>query len=223
MPIPLLPIIGAATGVAGTAGGVASSFANNEVQRANKKRLEELERLDAAGKLGLNPVEQQQLQAQLYNPVQRAAAEGRVNAEKMQAAMGTTSAADLADLRQQQVRTNAAGARDAAMAVRGANEQKKVMQQQEMESRRGAKAQMKADDIATIMGALSKGAAAGGAIAGAPEGTFANTALALGGMRAPSTGAAGFSEEELALFRKLRENGQLDGILSQAKTLQGGM
>lgn len=180
---PLLLGLGGLAGAAGLAGSVAASTTNNELQRSNRAELERLKRLQAAGQLGLDPVQQQRLQAELHNPVQRAAAEGRMAAEQQLASMGRASAGDLSRVRTEQARLNAAGARDAAMAARQANAQKKKAQIAEIQDREAAKAQFRKDDVSTILGGIRGGAGAAGAIAGAGPEALSNVSLAAGGLK----------------------------------------
>lgn len=180
---PLMAGLGGLAGAAGLAGSIVASTTNNELQRSNRAELERLKRLQAAGALGLDPVQQQRLQAELFNPVQRAAAEGRMAAEQQLASMGRASAGDLARIRTEQARTNAAGARDASMAAKQADAKKKQAQVAEIQDREVAKAQFRKDDVSTILGGLRGGAGAAGAIAGAGPETLSNLALAAGGLK----------------------------------------
>lgn len=218
------PIIGGATALGGAAASLYQITANDEVQRANRKRLAELERLQKAGQLGLTPVEQQQLQASLYTPMQRALAQGQAQAEKAQASLGDRgSAGDYAQIRQESAKNAAAAQRDVATQVQGAKEAKKQQQLGEIEARRQAKAQYKADDLSMLFGNLAKSAAAGGAIAGSPPGTMPGTLLGLGGYPVGGPNTVGLTPEEAQMLGKLKQEGRLDQILQRAQALQGGM
>jgi hypothetical protein len=188
---PLLLGLGGVAAAGGLAGSIVASTTNNELQRSNRAELERLKRLQAAGQLGLDPVQQQRLQAELYNPVQRAAAEGRMAAEQQMASMGRASAGDLSRVRTEQARLNAAGARDAAMATRQADAQKKQAQRTEIQEREAAKAQYRKDDVSTILGGVRGGAGAAGALIGAGPDTLSNVSLAAGGLKQTPVAPAG--------------------------------
>lgn len=222
---PLMAGLGGLAGAAGLAGSIVASTTNNELQRSNRAELERLKRLQAAGALGLDPVQQQRLQAELFNPVQRAAAEGRMAAEQQLASMGRASAGDLARIRTEQARTNAAGARDASMAAKQANAKKKQAQVAEIQDREVAKAQFRKDDVSTILGGLRGGAGAAGAIAGAGPETLSNLALAAGGLKQVGTGAPPVvTPDELKAITEGIPQDQLGGLLQAAqrrKQLEG--
>lgn len=221
---PVGAILGGAAALGGAGASLYQITANDEVQRANRKRLAELERLQKAGQLGLTPVEQQQLQASLYTPMQRALAQGQAQAEKAQASLGDRgSAGDYAQIRQESAKNAAAAQRDVATQVQGAKEAKKQQQLGEIEARRQAKAQYKADDLSMLFGNLAKSAAAGGAIAGSPPGTMPGTLLGLGGYPVGGANTVGLTPEEAQMLGKLKQEGRLDQILQRAQALQGGM
>jgi hypothetical protein len=205
------PLLGAGLAIGGTAAGIATSFANNAVQRRNRAALEALQRRETAGTLGLTPLQKRQLQAQLQSPVARAAAEGRLAAERQAASMQNGSAGDLQAVQAQQTAMNAAASQQAAQQVAAANAQRAAEQKAEIDARLQAQAQMRADDYATILGTAAKTAAAGGAIAGAPPGTMPDTLLGAAGLPvrgtafggAPSIAGLGLGPDELAQLQEL--------------------
>lgn len=174
MPLPLLvPLIaGGISAAAGAAGGIAPTLANNQLQKRNREKLDELLQREKQGKLGLTPAQQRILDQRLQSPVAAAAAEARSRAEQIQAAGGVQSGADLSRLRTEQTRQVATGAQQAALQVAMADEAARASQLDEIEQRSQMKAQMKADDIAQILGAVSQTAGTVGLAAGSVPGTF---------------------------------------------------
>lgn len=156
----------------GVAQGIGSSFANNELQKRNRERLDELLARENQGKLGLTPAQQRLLDQRLQAPVAAAASDQRANSEQFMAAGGTSTGRDLSQLRREQVNTRAGGAVEAALQTLAADEQAQRQQEQEIESRMQAKYAMKADDMEKIFGALQQGAGVVGAAAGQPPATM---------------------------------------------------
>jgi hypothetical protein len=236
VPLPLLALAGIGTAGLGTVGGIWQSTANDAVQRENRQRLEQLRKLQAGGKLGLNPLEERQLQDTLVSPVQKAAAEGRLRAEQIAASTGSATAGDMSRLRTEQTRANGEAGQQAAIAVRAADQGKRKEQLAEIEQREQARATMKADDLQTVLSSLSQSAAAGGAIAGSPPGTLPNTLLGIGGLpfggapaapaqvapaQAALAGLTPAQQQQLAAWAQSNPDAYRQALL-QALALQGG-
>jgi hypothetical protein len=170
-------IAGGISAAAGAASGIAPTLANNQLQKRNREKLDELLAREKQGLLGLTPAQQRILDQRLQAPIAAAANEARTRAEQIQAAGGVTSGADLSRLRTEQSRQLAGGAQAAAMQVAQADQAAKAAQLDEIEQRDRLKAQMKADDYAQILGAVSETAGATGLLAGSPPGTFQLTEL----------------------------------------------
>lgn len=157
------------TGALGLGQGIANTIANNPEQKLVKQQLDELNRKKAAGNLGLTG-EQQQLMSQSLNaPVQNAAAQGRARAEQIAASMGGSSGADLSRLRQEQGRTVAMGAQNAAQQVAAANLAAKQQQLDEINRLTAMKSGLRSDDYNSIFSGLSQMAGAAGGMAGVPK------------------------------------------------------
>lgn len=222
------PLIGLGLAGAGTVASAIGTLANNKVQRLNRERIAALEKKQASGTLGLSAQQQRQAQQALASPVQRAAAEGRLAAERQMASMQGGSAGDLQRLQQQQAAMTAAGGQQAAAQVMAANEQRKAEQLAELEQRVQAQAQMRADDIATILGGAKSSAGAGGALIGSASKGALGSAFKDIGMRAMGGGPAAtgmgtsLTPDDLALVEKLNQDGQLMKILAAVKQQEGG-
>lgn len=164
---PLSLAIGGGTAALGTIGGILQSTANNSAQRLNRERLNALLRKQGAGTLGLSPIEERQMQEAYANPARRAAATGKLQAEQLAAANGNAMAGDLERMRNAQAMQVGQAEQQASLATMAADKARKDQQMAEIDQRTAAKAQYKADDLATILGGISKSAATGGAVAGA--------------------------------------------------------
>lgn len=220
------PALGVGLAGVGIAGGVAQSMANNGVQRTNRARIDELERLKATGGMGLTPVQQRQLQQSLTSPMQRAASSARLRGEQLMAASGGAGAAgDIAAMRDQQARQVGEAGQQAALQTRAADEQRKAAQLAELEGRTQAQAQMKADDYASIFGTLKEGASAGGALLAAAEtpGAKPGTWLSLGGNNPAVTPVGALPPEDLDMLAKLtpEQRAQLLNQVRAAQAAQG--
>lgn len=181
-------------GGVGLAGGIAQTTANNPSQRLNRQRLDELLNLQRSGGLGLTSTEERLMGQQATDPVRREATANRTRMEQLMAAAGSSaSGADLSRLRQEEGKMVGDAVGAAALAVRGADMQKKQAQLNEIEARTGVKGQMRGDDMAAIFGAASQLAAPVGLALGAPPGTVQQGPLM--GMR--------FSPNELAILQRL--------------------
>lgn len=176
--VPLL-IAGIVAAAAATAQGVHKAVVNNQAQKRNREKLDELLVEERSGEEhGLTPETKRAMTMQLNTPVQAAAQQGQNRAEQIQAAVGgEASGADVGRLRTEEARINAKGAQDAAMAIFQADELKKVENknklQNEIEQRIGMQTAMKNDDVDSVYGGIAQGASTMGQTLGAPPGTGA--------------------------------------------------
>lgn len=167
-PITLSLLIG---GGLGATQGVVSSFLNNAEQKRNREQLDELLAAEKSGKLGLTGAEQQRLSNELVSPIQSATTAMRTRAEQAQAAMGNTSGANLARLREEQTRAVSGAQQAAASQVQAADLAAQQRQRNELEQRLALKSAMRRDDVNAILGGLSAVSGPLGGLAGAPPGT----------------------------------------------------
>ena len=217
----MLPLIAAAAVPAalGAAGNILGTMTNNQLQRRNKAKLEDLLNLEDQGALGLSPVEQRRMTQALVSPVQQAAALGRQRAEQLAAANPGASAGDLAQLRKEEVGARAQGAMAAGAQIEDANSAKVAQQKAEIEQRMQAKARMRADDMTGILQGATEAAGAAGAALGAPPGAVpgmgqGQAALAaglkqVGGVAPPPLAAVApgaFSAQELSQLETFRRS-----------------
>lgn len=187
------PSMGQAIGgpVLGVAQGILNTTINNEAQKRNKAKLEDLLQLERQDRLGLDPTQQRLMDQQLNAPVARAAQDAQQRAERIAATAGSgASGADLARLRQEAAQIRGAGGQDAALAIQQANAERELAQQNEIEQRIGLKAAMKRDDWDSVFNAASQVGGALGQTAGAPPstqgiGTGTATGSAPGELAAP--------------------------------------
>ena len=222
----------AATGVAGALGiGQAIAGAKpTETDIANKKRLEELRRLQERGQLGLGGDEERLLGSRLTAPVQRAAGEAQRRAEAVQAAAGGTSAADLSRLRQEQSRTVSAGRRAAAEQVEAADIAARRAQEAEIEQRTAAVSQRQRDVRTAIFDPLIQTAGALGQVAGSPPETLRAASLFGAPVRDPNKlvpqlvgmGISPERAQELADMER-RNPGSLTRLINQAQAQSPGL
>jgi hypothetical protein len=196
--------------------GAIMSTANNASQRLNRQKLEELNKLQASGGLGLTGVQQRAMAQGMVAPVQRQATEARQRSEQFQAAQGATGG-QLAAGQMQQAELVGDAVAQAAQQVAMANEQKKQAQLQEIEARTAAKAGMRADDLSAVMGGVSDVSAALGTAAGAPPGTFQ-----LGPMFGGQYKDLLFDESELDLIEELAKKDPA-AIARIRAQLEGGL
>jgi hypothetical protein len=155
----------------GTTQGVISSFQNNAEQKRNREQLDELLAAEKSGKMGLTGAEQQQMSNELVSPIQSATTAMRTRAEQAQAAMGNTSGANLARLREEQTRAVSGAQQAAAGQVQAADLAAQQRQRNELEQRLALKSAMRRDDVNAILGGVSAVAGPLGGLAGAPPGT----------------------------------------------------
>lgn len=157
-------------GAAGIGQGIAGALGNNGEQKLVNQQLDRLTRKKQQGNLGLSGEQQQMMDQALNAPVQNAAAQARSRAEQIAAASGSSSGADLSRLRQEQGRTVATGAQNAAAQIQSADVQKRQQQLDEINRLTALKSGLKQDDYSSIFGGLSQVAGAAGGAAGVPKG-----------------------------------------------------
>jgi len=168
MPIPLLAPLALGTAAVGIGQAVQSVKANDELQKRNKMKLDQLLQRERTGELGLSGTQKTLLDQQLNSPIAAMAAQGRERGEQLMAASGGGSGADLSRLRTEQARTVSDASQNAALQIAAANEQRRQEERNEIEQRAAAQAAMKRDDVNSTFGALSDGLGAVGALAGMP-------------------------------------------------------
>lgn len=156
----------------GLAQTVYSIAAPNPAAKRNRQQLERLLALEREGKLGLSGTQQRLMYQAQTDPVRAYAAQQRQQYERMAAASGDQSGAELARLRQEQGRMVGGAAQNAGLNVAAANEQRRQEQRQEIDQRTMAKQQFAADRAAQAFGGISQMASAVGAAAGSPPNTF---------------------------------------------------
>lgn len=182
----MLPGLAAgATGALGLAQAGVNILANNEAQKRNREKLEQLMRMEAGGQLGLTGTEERLMQRRMNDPVAQAAQAAQSRAARIAATMGEgASGGDLAQLRQEAQQLRAGGAQNTALAVSEADRAAAEQQKNEIEQRMALKLAMRRDDIDQAFNAASQLAGAAGQAAGAPPNTEGVT-------DGSSTGAAG--------------------------------
>ena len=199
--LPMMAIPGLVSAGVGLAQGIAGATSDRTQQQWNKKRLEELMKLQQQGQLGLSGNERRQLNAQTYQPAANAAAEARSRAEQLMAAGGQTSGADLVASQKAQQGANAQARQQAAQIVNAANLQKQAQQKNELEARLAEKSRMAQRDVGMVGDAVQDAlatAAQAGVDAFAPQ---------VGGA-APGA-AGGMAGIDPAMLKKLQELGLL--------------
>ena len=163
------------SGIAAT-GGLAQTIyalaAPNPAAKRNRQQLERLLALERQGKLGLSGTQERLMYQRQMDPVRNYAMQQRQNYERMAAASGDQSGAQLARLRQEQGRMVGGAAQSAGLNVAAANEQRRQEQKQEIEARVQAKTQFSADRAAQTFAGVEQMAGAFGRASGSPPNTF---------------------------------------------------
>ena len=182
---PVGTAIGTAAG--GMVGGTVAAIPQlvvSDAERENKRRIEELKRMQEMGALGLSEREKQQLygagQSQIQGQLKQA---GQIARQAGAAGMATGAGTEL--LRQGQAAETGAGlAANVAQSVEAQNLARKRELQDELVSREQAQSQMKTDRLSAITKILS-GGLAGGIQSLKDEQTYQG-----GGLKAPEISAA---------------------------------
>jgi hypothetical protein len=169
MPIPLgIAAAGALTGGVGLAQGIAGAV-KTKADKANEKRLRELEELKENSLLGLTGTDWRVQERSLLAPVRSAAGETRARAEQIGAGRDMTGA-DLSRLRTEQTTAIAGAGERAALTLEQKNLLKIAAQEQEIRSREARMGERADQRKASVFEGLSDAAGAAGAVAGAtPE------------------------------------------------------
>lgn len=172
MPLPLLALGAAAAGAAGLGQAIYGAVAPNPAARRNREQLDRLLELERKGQLGLSGTEQRLLYQQQADPVRNYAAQQRANYERVAAASGDQSGAELARLRQEQGRMVGRASQDAALNTAAANEARRQQQLREIDQRTAARTAYGQQRASTVFGGLAQAGGALGQLAGSPAGTL---------------------------------------------------
>ena len=170
-------------GVAGSAAGTLPSLLPSKFERENKRRLEELQALEASGGLGLTGQEEAVMQRRLAGSVQAASQASEAERNRLLAGSGGATSggallgAQLADEQRMQA------AERAQTEIMAADEERKRRQIEEMRALQASEGQRQAEAQAAVGAILGAGVEAGFQT-GAQERLFA-------GARAPSTATVG--------------------------------
>lgn len=146
--------------------------ADKQLQKRNKRLLDELLNKEASGNLGLGGAERESMAAAAMNPIANALQQQQRRADAAMTSRQMTSGADLAAARDAQAGMMGSAAQQIAAQVYAADQAEAERQKQEIEARMALKAQMRRDDAGLITGALASFAGATGAAAGSAPGTF---------------------------------------------------
>lgn len=164
------PFTLAMLGAAGVGLGQAAynAFAPNSAARANRDALRLLQERESQGALGLTAGEQRSLYSQLYDPARGYADQARQGYERVAAASGDQSGAQLAQLRREAGQRTGEAAGAAALGVSMADERARQRQQDEIRQRLAAQQAYRQDRASAVFSGLGQAAGAAGALAGSP-------------------------------------------------------
>lgn len=163
--------VGTALGVLGGVAQVGYGLlSKNPAQKRNRQELDRLLQLEKTGRLGLSGAEQRLMYQAATDPVRSYASQQRQQYERMAAASGDQSGAELARLRQEQGRMTGRAAQDANLSVVAANEQRRQQQRQEIDQRTNAAARYSADRAQQVFSGIGQMAGAYGEKTGEKDG-----------------------------------------------------
>lgn len=156
----------------------------SKYDKENKRRLEELQTLEATGRLGLTDQEYQRRANDMMSPA-RAAATGVANSQARALAVGgKLSGGDLSAMRRDQGQMLGNAGMQIKSALDQADEAKAAAQREELDQRAALRESRRKERVAGAFSALKDTAGAAGALMGAPPGTL--TAFGAGGAQ-PTT------------------------------------
>lgn len=196
-----LPIANTVLTAAGSLGSgitdVATAYSGKDAVRANRRRLAELERREQLDALGLTQEELQLMDQRMRQPAMQAI-QGAQRLAERQAASSATG--DVQALAGQQAALEALGATETQIGgqLAEANIMEARRQRQELEDRRAADAQVRANR-ARAVGQLLTGGVIGGAQKGVQE------QAKLGTARQDASYAARLSPRQIAVLEALHE------------------